>query len=320
MITTNQITGFYQGKTRDYRGQRPQSNPIRLTSTTFNTDALINNLPRIGLDIRNVSSSTASYTIYNSIGEGGMGRVHRAISEGKLYALKVPLPESKKEQKKEGIMGIITAGHPNLLRVVDMGQQDGEPFVVSELLEGQDIRQLMTDGYKFSLPIARKIIVEVAGALQHLHDVGVVHRDIKPENIVVEIEKNAVGEIKLKRLTLIDFGLVVVMTESKNEKGIVRGTKGYMSPEQTYNDPLDERSDIFALGIVLLELMTGINPFIKKSHIETLINIREKEVPPELVAPLPQPLQKIILKMLAKNKEDRYQDCNQVIADLEKIA
>jgi serine/threonine-protein kinase len=260
-----------------------------------------------------------NYMVRNMIGSGGMGQVYKAVRGNKQYALKVAFPQNEAALKREGIMAIITAGHPNLVSVEDMGQVEGKPFVVYELLHGEDVKQLMAYGEKFDLETTRIIIKEVAAALQHLHEVGVVHRDIKPENIVVRIESNDEGEIQVKRVILIDFGLMEVMTESKSQDGLVFGTKGHMSPEQILGEELDGRSDIFTLGITLLEMLTGVNPFLAASLFETCINVQEKAVPQDLIAPLPEYLQKIILKMLAKNRADRYQSCGQLIADLNKI-
>src|SRR5438128_2238147 len=203
------------------------------------------------------------YEIRSPLGFGGMGEVYRAVDTrlGRDVALKI-LPDSFARESarlhrfETEARAVAALNHPNILAVFDIGQHNGSPFLVSELLEGETLRAILTGG---PLP-QRKAIdygVQIAQGLASAHQKGIVHRDVKPENIFVS---------KDERIKILDFGLAkqspmaaaadgATLTSSQTAAGMVLGTAGYMAPEQVRGEPADARSDIFAFGAVLYEML-----------------------------------------------------------------
>ena len=234
------------------------------------------------------------YEIVGAIGAGGMGEVYRARDSrlGREVAVKV-LPASfasdpdRLRRFEQEARGVAALNHPNILAIHDIGTHDGAPFLVTELLEGETLRERLDGG---PLPVRKAIDVAVQGAhgAAAAHEKGIIHRDLKPANIFLTAD----GRVKI-----LDFGLAklteresVGLDESQaatrtaagaTEPGVVLGTVGYMSPEQVRGKPADARSDIFALGTILYEMLSGHPAFQKDSSAETMAAIL-KEDPPEL--------------------------------------
>jgi serine/threonine protein kinase/Tol biopolymer transport system component len=265
------------------------------------------------------------YEITGRLGAGGMGEVFRAKDDriGRDVAIKV-LPASfaadadrllrfEQEARSAG-----TLNHPNLVTIYDIGKENGAPYIVMELLDGETLRERMSspraDRKKMLLAVA-----DVADAIGAAHHAGVIHRDLKPENIIV----THTGYTKV-----LDFGLAkqAVSTATdftatqvrKTEPGVVMGTAGYMSPEQAQGRPADQRSDIFALGCILYEALTGKRAFEGKSTVETLNNIINVDpTPVRTIDPrLPPEMQRIVRKCLAKDPDHRYQSAKDLALDL----
>jgi Tol biopolymer transport system component len=258
------------------------------------------------------------YEIVAPLGAGGMGEVYRARDTrlGRDVALKI-LPEfvaheaDRLRRFEQEARAVAALNHPNILAVFDIGQQDGSPFIVSELLEGESLRIPLDLG---ALP-QRKTIeygVQIAHGLAAAHDKGIVHRDLKPENIFVTKE----GRIKI-----LDFGLAklaqrpggepdgVTLTSQHTAVGVVMGTAGYMAPEQVRGEGADPRTDIFAFGAVLYEMLSGVRAFRRDTSAETMTAVL-KDDPPELSDPahLVSPaLERIVRRCLEKNPEQRFQ-------------
>jgi eukaryotic-like serine/threonine-protein kinase len=273
------------------------------------------------------------YEILAPVGAGGMGEVYRA-RDSRLerdVAVKV-LPASfasdadRLRRFEQEARAVAALNHPNILAVYDIGNHEGSPFLVSELLEGETLRERLGGG---SLP-ARKVIdyaVQAAHGLAAAHDKGIVHRDLKPENLFIT---------KDGRLKILDFGLAKLTqtdsqvgsaslaptTPSMTDPGVVMGTVGYMSPEQVRGKPADQRSDIFSLGAILFEMLTGQRAFRRDSSIETL-NAILKEEPPELstittgVSPA---LERVVNHCLEKSPEQRFQSASDLAFNLEAIS
>src|SRR5215469_12030755 len=261
------------------------------------------------------------YEIVAPIGAGGMGEVFRAADTrlGRDVALKV-LPRQfaadadRLHRFEQEARAVAALNHPNILAVFDAGQQDGSSFLVSELLEGESLRAALDRG---ALP-PRKTIeygVQIAQGLAAAHAKGIVHRDLKPENVFVT---------KDGRVKILDFGLAklaqkvsaaaaesdgITLTSSQTAAGVVMGTASYMAPEQVRGESADPRTDIFAFGAVLYEMLSGQRAFRRNTPAETMTAVL-KEDPPEIsdpCHPVSPALDRTIRRCLEKNPEQRFQ-------------
>jgi eukaryotic-like serine/threonine-protein kinase len=258
-----------------------------------------------------------------------MGEVYRArdTTLGREVAIKV-LPAllsqgaDRLQRFQQEARAAAALNHPNILAVFQLGTHDGTPYLVSELLEGGTLREQLL---RSRLPLRKAIDcgIQVAHGLAAAHDKGIVHRDLKPENLFV---------IKDGRVKILDFGLAklavtpsdrtVSMTKEGTEPGMVMGTVGYMSPEQVRGEKADHRSDIFALGAILYEMLTGQRAFRKATSAETMSAILNED-PPVLsqILPLTPPaLQKIVHRCLEKNPEQRFQSASDLAFALEALS
>jgi Tol biopolymer transport system component len=264
-----------------------------------------------------------------ALGEGGMGEVYRAKDErlGRDVAIKV-LPSSfsadpdrlRRFEQEARATGALN--HPNVIVVHDTGQHDGAPYVVYELLEGTTLRALL-GGAPLSSSRTIRLGTEIAAGLAAAHDRGIVHRDLKPENLFVTRD----GHVKI-----LDFGIASVaentvpaadgVTKQVTDPAILLGTVGYMSPEQARGARVDHRSDIFSLGVVLYEMLSGQRPFSRASAIETL-NAIINEDPPDIPSgpgDSPPALERIARHCLEKLPDLRFQSARDVAFALEGVS
>jgi len=257
------------------------------------------------------------YEIQSALGAGGMGEVYRARDTRlqRDVALKI-LPESftregdRLHRFEQEARAVAALNHPNILAIFDTGQQNGSPYLVSELLEGETLRTILDGGV---LP-QRKTIeygVQIAQGLAAAHEKGIVHRDLKPENVFIT---------KDGRVKILDFGLAklaqkaavsdgVTLTSSHTAAGMVMGTASYMAPEQVRGELADPRTDIFAFGAVLYEMASGKRAFRRETTAETMTAVL-KEDPPELsdpVHPVSPAMDRIVRRCLEKSPEQRFQ-------------
>lgn len=252
------------------------------------------------------------YELIEKIGEGGMGEVHMALDlqTGEVVAVKISNMwqardrEAMNERFAREIEILSRINHNNIVRFKDSGSGDDYMFYVMEFIPGQPISRI-GDYLK-----STRHIIQIAEALDEIHSKGIIHRDLKPSNILV-----TEGEVKL-----LDFGIAHITERSAvmTKVGTFIGTAEYMSPEQVMCSGLDERSDIYSLGTVLYEVLTGRPPFVAPDII-TLIHkvIQERPVPPtQIDNTIPQGLELICLKMLEKRSERRYQTARELISDL----
>jgi Tol biopolymer transport system component len=259
------------------------------------------------------------YEIQSALGAGGMGEVYRARDTrlGRDVAVKI-LPESfaretdRQHRFEQEARAVAALSHPNILAIFDTGQNNGSPFLVSELLEGETLRTVLDRG---PLP-QRKTIdygVQIAQGLAAAHERGIVHRDLKPENIFVTRDA---------RIKILDFGLAklaqktnaatadgVTMTSSHTAAGVVMGTASYMAPEQVRGEAADPRTDIFAFGALLYEMLSGKRAFRRDTPAETMTAVL-KDDPPEFSdpgRPISPALDRIVRRCLEKDPEQRFQ-------------
>jgi Tol biopolymer transport system component/predicted Ser/Thr protein kinase len=272
------------------------------------------------------------YQILAPIGAGGMGEVYRARDErlGRDVAIKVlpaSLAESGERLKRfeKEARSASALNHPNIVTIYDTGTTGGTSWIAMERVEGENLRKLLGAG---PMPLKKLLAVatQIAEGLAKAHETGIVHRDLKPENLMVTRE----GTVKI-----LDFGLAKLTaptdesggrTQSPTvsvgtEAGVVLGTVGYMSPEQALGEPLDFRSDQFALGSILYEMVSGRRAFARASAPETMAAIiREEPAPLATAAPeTPIPLRWIVERCLAKDREERYAATRDLARDLAQL-
>jgi len=254
------------------------------------------------------------YEITGTLGGGTMGQVYRAkdpkldrtvaIKTISLHLSKSELEDFEerfyREAKSAGGLN-----HPNIVTIHDVGESDGLAYIA--------IRETLDSGVVLPLQRVAELAAQVAEGLAYAHQHGVVHRDIKPANIL--ITQNGLAKIT-------DFGVALVPTGSRTVAGMVLGSPNYMSPEQVSGTPLDGRSDIFSLGVVIYEMLTGVQPFAADNISATLYRIVHDAPRPahEINAGIPLALDKIVAKAIAKRPEDRYQSAAELAAKLRVIA
>src|SRR5450755_589062 len=265
------------------------------------------------------------YEIISPIGTGGMGVVYRATDTRlhRIVAIKV-LPHEKvadSERKRRFLVearAVSALNHPNIVTLHDIANEGGIDYLVMEYVEGRSLDKLITPK---GLPLAEVTgySMQIASALAAAHAAGIVHRDIKPANVIVTAES---------QIKVLDFGLAklterapgredeTLTNEALTEAGTVMGTIAYMSPEQASARPLDSRTDIFSLGVILYELLSGQRPFRGNSQVETLHAIIHNQAPPLAGASIW--IQEILDKALAKDPRERYQHAADLALDLRR--
>ena len=279
-----------------------------------------------------VGQHISHYKIVEHLGSGGMGEVYIGYDTrmGRQVALKL-LPHFFTEDQQrvrrfqQEARAILALNHPNIVTIYEIGQAEGAHFIATELIEGETLRQRMRRE-PVRIPEALDVGVQVASALAAAHQAGIVHRDIKPENIMVRPD----GYVKV-----LDFGIAKLTERSKSapstqmparvkvdtEPGMVMGTAHYMSPEQARASAVDERTDIFSLGVVVYEMVAGRTPFEGASTSDVIAAILEHEAPPlaRFAREVPTELERIVSKALRKDREERYQVIKDMALDLKSL-
>lgn len=264
-----------------------------------------------------VKSSTqiGSYKVLGKLGEGGMALIYKALQPALqrtvvLKKLKDPNREIINRFKQEALLSA-SFNHENLAAIYDFLYINKSYYLVMEYIDGEDLRTIIDSMAPMSANAAALIILGIARGLEYTHARNIIHRDIKPSNILVSYE----GGVKL-----IDFGVAKNDVSTRlTLTGMIVGTPAYMAPEQANGDALTAQSDIFPLGILLYEVLTGVKPFYGENNTEILAKIvQNKYTPPEQINPeIPRAIRRIIRKSLYKERSRRYQTVGEMIHDLE---
>src|SRR5215813_6705446 len=276
-----------------------------------------------------------AYRLIEVLGRGGMGTVYLAYDTrlGRRAALKllpsrlVNDPERAHRFQREARL-VSALNHPNIITIYDFGQENERYYIVSEFVEGCTLRNFVGSP-DVSLNQILDLVAQVASALEAAHAAGIVHRDIKPENIMLRPDGYAkVLDFGLAKLTEPESGgdeartdISGLSSDFETRAGMVLGTVNYMSPEQARGQKVDGRSDLFSLGVVLYELVTGHRPFGGKTWHHTIVAITDAEPPPITsdMQGAPAALQEIIYRVLSKDREQRYQTARALLADIQTL-
>ena len=260
-----------------------------------------------------------AYEILSVLGAGGMGEVYRArdTALGRDVALKILRPGSVQDANRlrrfrQEAQAAAALNHPNIMAIHFVGEQDGTPYIVSELLEGESLRGYLREG---ALPVRKCMdyALQIAEGLATAHEKGIIHRDLKPENIFIT---------KASRVKILDFGLAKLTRKEEmgadagsltltqgSTPGVVLGTVGYMSPEQVRGKPLDSRSDIFSSGVILYEMLSGKNFFLRGTTADTLSALLKDDAPElvQSVQGISPALDRVVRRCIEKEPADRFQ-------------
>jgi serine/threonine protein kinase/tetratricopeptide (TPR) repeat protein len=256
--------------------------------------------------------------ILELLGQGGMGAVYKARDRevDRLVALKVIRPElaghpDVLRRFKQELILARQVTHKNVIRIFDLGEAEGAKFISMEYVDGRDLKSIRAERGKLQPEEASEIIEQVCRALDAAHAEGVIHRDLKPQNIMVD---------KHGRVVVMDFGIARSREmPGLTQTGVVVGTPEYMSPEQAKGEEIDSRSDLFSLGIILYELLTGKSPYEATSSVAALLKrTRERAVPPIKLDPaIPKFLNDIVVRCLEIDPQRRYASAQEILRDLE---
>ncbi|MFB0566278.1 MAG: protein kinase [Candidatus Aminicenantaceae bacterium] len=260
------------------------------------------------------------YEVIEELGKGGMGRVYRVVDKkvNEEVALKLIKPEIASDHKtierfNNELKTARRISHKNVCRMYHLGEDEGTHYITMEYVSGESLKSMIRMTKQLSVATAVNIGMQVCEGLNEAHRLGVVHRDLKPQNIVIDREGNA---------RIMDFGLArSLKTKGVTEAGVIIGTPAYMAPEQVEAEEVDQRSDIYSLGVVLFEMLTGRVPF-EGETVLSIVMKHKSEIPPDpkrINRRIPEELSRLVLKCLEKDKESRYQSVGEVHDELARI-
>ena len=256
------------------------------------------------------------YELGPVLGQGGMARVHRGLDRqlGRQVAIKVLAPpfdrdRSFVERFRREARAAAGLSHPNIVAVFDSGSDDGTHFIVTELVEGETLADRLRRDGRMPPPEAVAVAVDVSRALGAAHERGLIHRDIKPGNVMLLPD----GRVKV-----VDFGIArAAGSDTLTGTGVVLGSTAYLSPEQAGGQPVDERADLYALGCVLYEMLTGRVPFSADTPVATMYrHVNEDPPPPSSIAPVQPELEDVVMRCLEKDPKRRFASAAELEAAL----
>jgi eukaryotic-like serine/threonine-protein kinase len=260
------------------------------------------------------------YRIQRKLGAGGMADVYLAEDQelGRRVAIKIlngrhANDDQFIERFRREAKNAAALNHPNIVSIYDRGEAEDTYYIAMEFLDGRTLKELIVSRGAAPINVAIEYARQILSALRFAHRHGIVHRDIKPHNVLVDGE----GRVKVT-----DFGIARAGTSQMTEAGSIVGTAQYLSPEQARGTEVDPRSDLYSLGIVLYELLTGKTPFDGETPVEIAMkHLSTAPKPPSKLRPdIPPELDMVVLRALAKNPDDRYQSADEMEADLERVA
>ena len=270
-----------------------------------------------------VPTSIGRYQITGNLGYGAMGAVYKAFDplikrQLAIKTVRLDIPRSSPQyrsfidrfQHEAQISG--TLSHPGIVTLFDLGEENGDPFFAMEFVDGRTIADVLAEGTRFKPEKVIGLVSQIAAALDYAHSRGVVHRDIKPANLILYDDD---------KVKVTDFGIAKLQDADITHSGALLGTPSYMSPEQAMGEKLDGRSDIFSLGVVAFEMLSGQQPFPGPNVTSILYKLVHTDPiePPglELLGLVPQKWREVFQKVLSKKPENRYQTASSFVQDLE---
>src|SRR6201989_2440820 len=260
------------------------------------------------------------YRIERKLGAGGMADVYLAEDQelGRRVAIKIlndrhAADDSFIERFRREAKNAAGLSHPNIVSIYDRGEAEGTYYIAMEYLDGRSLKELIVARGPAPVNVAIDYARQILAAIRFAHRPGIVHRDIKPHNVLVD------GEGRLK---VTDFGIARAGTSQMTEAGSIIGTAQYLSPEQARGGEVDQRSDLYSLGVVLYELLTGKTPFEGDTPVEIAMkHLSNTPTPPsELRQDIPPELDMVVLRALAKDPDSRYQSADEMEGDLDRVA
>jgi len=260
------------------------------------------------------------YEVVEELGHGGMGNVYRVFDKKieeevalKLIRMHIASDKNAIERFRNELKIARKISHKNVCRMYDLNEYSGVHYITMEYVEGEDLKTLLEKKKNLSSMETVDIGIQISKGLMEAHELGIVHRDLKPQNIMIDKKGNA---------HILDFGIACSLeTSGVTEVGKTVGTPKYMSPEQVSGQDLDQRSDIYSLGIVLYELLVGCTPFEGNDMVSVAVRHKTEapKIPKEIASMIPKRLSDLVLKCLEKDKTKRYQSAREFLSDLNEI-
>src|ERR687883_866172 len=259
------------------------------------------------------------YKILRKLGAGGMANVYLAEDQelGRRVAIKIlnerhANDEQFVERFRREAKNAAGLSHPNIVSIYDRGEAEGTYYIAMEFLDGRSLKELIISRGPTPMKIAIEYTRQILAAIGYAHRHGIIHRDIKPHNVLVDPEG---------RLKVTDFGIARSGASQMTEVGSIIGTAQYLSPEQARGSPVDQTSDLYSVGVVLYELLTGQVPFTGDTPLEIAMkHLSEVPKPPSELRPeVPHDLDLVVLRALAKDPAERYQTAEDMDADLKRV-